>query len=763
MIILFEEFAYDRDVVVQYVSGLRLKRLKENKASIPYVGYYYSSEIGDSVFILPKVFINVRKDENGKNVEKAFGSFDPMEIINTNDKNNALLGSKFYMNVFNLSTWIYRAIERYKERNGTEDITEPVNVLSVDSANGDKSQTQINIILDLIRFNKEHQNLFTFIARLSSQGHHRVNWQKTISKRMPFTQDDAPIYMEPISYTKVINPDEELIVLFFSVMDYLHAKYHFRVIRNVNFVTFPKDVEKLIQSGKGTRLLKKIRHKYYKDDLVKLWNLLYVFFQRAESMKSKKQEEEFLLVRNFNLVFEDMIDSLISDDTKLRDKKPADQRDGKIVDHIYRYESLVHKDKIYYIGDSKYYKEGSDPGDPSIYKQFTYARNVIQRNMDLTGPAIAEVSRKNYFDPTTEGYNVTPNFFIRGVVEENDYDYKFRLEPTKKGERFDVEQMEHHKNRLFDRDTLLVLKYNINFLFVLSNYAANHADDNLRRKIRQDFRAHVMRQLDYDYDFYTLRAKEDRQTAIDKHFKLLIGKIFSAFNDERLLMADDKQYPVAGQIFEIIDEDFEHYRYNLLEDKEEVVKKNPAVVYHKEPIEGEFRFANEDLDDIEKDDIEILDDVDDDKKYVDFLPLYSIKAACGKFGDGELVEPLGWIRVEGHGRLNDGMFVVQAKGHSMEPKIYEGQYCVFRKYEGGTREMDVVLCQHRDYYDEDNAGAYSIKKYHREKSKDENGIPIGEKVILSSRNRENDPIEIIVSEDDREFFKVIGVFDGPPL
>lgn len=763
MIILFEEYVYDRDIVVQYVHGLHLKHLKNNKVSIPYVGYYFSSEVDDSVFILPKVFINVKKDENGKDVEKAFGSFDPIAIIDTNDKKNPLLGSPFYMEVFNLSTWIYRAIERYKERNSSEDITEPVNVLSVDSANGDKSQTQINAILDLIRFNKEHQNLFTFVARLSSQGHHRVNWQKTISKRIPFIQDEIPIYMEPISHTKVINTDEELIVLFFSVMDYLHAKFHFRVIRNVNYVTFPKDVEKLIHSGKGTRLLKKIRRKYYKDDLVKLWNLLYVFFKRAESMKSKKKEEEFLLVRNFNLVFEDMIDSLISDDTKLRDNKLADQRDGKIVDHIYRYESLVHKDKIYYIGDSKYYKEGSDPGDPSIYKQFTYARNVIQRNMDLTDPAIAEISRKNYFDPSTEGYNVTPNFFIRGVVEDKDYDYKFRLEPTKKGDKFDVEQMEHHQNRLFDRDTLLVLKYNINFLFVLSNYAANHTDSNLRSKIRQDFRAHVMKQLTNDYNFYTLRAKENRQTAIDKHFKLLIGKIFSAFNDERLLMADDKNNPIAKQIFEKIDDDFEHHIYNLLEDKEEIVEKEPAVTYLKESVEREFNFANEETDDIEEEEIEILDDVDEDKKYVDFLPLYSIKAACGKFGDGELVEPQGWIRVEGHGRLNDKMFIVQAKGHSMEPMIEEGQYCVFRKYEGGSRDMDIVLCQHREYYDEDNAGAYSIKKYHREKAKDENDNLIGEKVILSSRNREYDSIEIIVPEDDRELFKVIGVFDGPPL
>ena len=90
MIILFEEYAYDRDVVVKYVHGLHLKHLKRNKVSIPYVGYYYSSKVDDSVFILPKVFINVRKDENNKDVEKAFGCFDPTAIIDTNDKKNPL-------------------------------------------------------------------------------------------------------------------------------------------------------------------------------------------------------------------------------------------------------------------------------------------------------------------------------------------------------------------------------------------------------------------------------------------------------------------------------------------------------------------------------------------------------------------------------------------------------------------------------------------------------------------------------------------------
>ena len=155
--------------------------------------------------------------------------------------------------------------------------------------------------------------------------------------------------MEFRNKSKVINYDEELIVLFFSVLDYLHDKYHFRILRNVNYQTYPKDIEKLIESGKGTRLLRNIRKKYFKDELVKLWNLLNVFFKKAQDMKSNRMHEESLMVRNFNMVFEDMIDSLISDDTKEKNEKLKDQPDGKIVDHIYHYGSLVREDEIYYI------------------------------------------------------------------------------------------------------------------------------------------------------------------------------------------------------------------------------------------------------------------------------------------------------------------------------------------------------------------------------------------------------------------------------
>lgn len=569
MKLFFEEYVYKWDVVKEFLHDHYVMYLKDGKVTIPYVGYYYSKKAEDSVFILPKVFININENKE----EKAFGIFYPEEIIDTKNEDNPLLKSEYYDEVFNLSTWIYRAIARYQERHNPENITESVEVQNVESVNGDNSETWINIILELIRFNNEHRNLFTYIARINSQGHNKINWQKTISKVQPILQEDVPVYMQFRNKTKVINYDEELIVLFFSVLDFLHDKYHFRILRNVNYTTYPKEVEKLVVSGKGTRLLRNIRRKYFKDELVKLWQLLNVFFEKAQTMQSKSFREESLMVRNFNMVFEDMIDSLISDDTKEKHEKLKDQPDGKIVDHIYHYGSLVREDDIYYIGDSKYYKEGRDPGENSIYKQFTYAKNVIQMNMDVTSPH-EKIGRKNYYDDLTEGYNITPNFFIRGMVNPNHLNYidaELEQERDERGEPC-VEKRSHHENRLFDRDTLFVLKYSINFLFVLSAYASGRVDESYKRRIWEKFRNNIIEELKRNYHFYLLQSNYDRTEAIDKHFRLLNGKIFNSFKDDRILLfAYEKGMLGLPQLFNEIKEDFRIIPYQLGQDVDEAL------------------------------------------------------------------------------------------------------------------------------------------------------------------------------------------------
>lgn len=571
MKIFFEEHSYHKDVVKPYLHDQYLVFLKYDMVQIPYVGYYYSKEANDSVFVLPKVFINIVGKE-----DKAFGAFDPEEIVDTLKVDNPLLKSQYYNEIFNLSTWIYRAIARYKERHNPENITDNVDVLNVHSVLGDQSETWIDIILRLIRFNNEHRNLFTYIARINSQGHNRINWQKTISRITPTLQDEVPVYFRFLNKSKTMNFDEELLVLFYSVLDYLHNEYNFKIIRNVNYQTNPREVKRLIESGKGTRLLRSIRRKYFKDELVELWQLLNVFFKKAEKVSSKSTHKEALMVRNFNIVFEDMIDALISDETKANHKQLADQPDGKIVDHIYRYESLIRADDIYYIGDSKYYKEGNDPGEDSVFKQFTYAKNVIQMNMDIFYPTADDLGRPHYFDELTDGYNISPNFFIRGVVNPDHINYTEDELEIERGDQggIKVERLQHHRNRLFDRDTLFIQKYNINFLYVLSAYVTNSTSSSYRKHLHEKFRKNLIIWLESHYEFFAIQPKKgDMKAMLDKNFRTLLGKVFSSSDGVLILgmqvkciaKGDDVE-KLQGDLYDVyhaIKDDFEVREYDL--------------------------------------------------------------------------------------------------------------------------------------------------------------------------------------------------------
>lgn len=145
--------------------------------------------------------------------------------------------------------------------------------------------------------------------------------------------------------------------------------------------------------------------------------------------------------------------------------------------------------------------------------------------------------------------------------------------------------------------------------------------------------------------------------------------------------------------------------------------------------------------------IRIEPTVNDDVKYIDFLPLYSIKAACGLFGEWQTVNEDGWIKVEGMGRLNRNMFVVKAIGKSMEPLISNNDLCVFRANVVGSRNNKIVLVQHNNYIDTENQGSYSIKKYTSEKIYDkETGQWQHEKIVLKPLNEDYKPI--IIEEED---------------
>ena len=140
------------------------------------------------------------------------------------------------------------------------------------------------------------------------------------------------------------------------------------------------------------------------------------------------------------------------------------------------------------------------------------------------------------------------------------------------------------------------------------------------------------------------------------------------------------------------------------------------------------------------------------------LPLYSLRAAAGKFGNGEEVEPEGWVEAPGTGKLDEKMFVARVVGRSMEPKIPDGSLGVFRAAPEGTRQGKIVLAQYRGPADPETGGAFTVKVYESEKSYGPDGSWTHEKVTLKPVNPEFPPL--FFTQEDGEFLKVIAEYLG---
>ena len=143
------------------------------------------------------------------------------------------------------------------------------------------------------------------------------------------------------------------------------------------------------------------------------------------------------------------------------------------------------------------------------------------------------------------------------------------------------------------------------------------------------------------------------------------------------------------------------------------------------------------------------------------LPLYSLKAAAGYFGRDEAVEPEGWVEAEGSGRLGSDMFVARVTGRSMEPRIHDGDFCVFRAKPAGSRQGKIVLAQYRGPTDPETGGAFTVKRYSSEKVTYPDGGWRHTRVALSPINPEFKPIILTPeSEEDveivAEFLAVLG-------
>ena len=532
MRILIEEYQYEVADVKDILHGIDPLTNIEGKVSIHYVGYYYNSLLKDCVFILPKVLLQGNENSSdGK--ELVFGRYKPEEIANLDEKNP--LSKKERDFIYKFAVWIYRAIVVYKNDKQTDSsIIYYAQIAQIGKGQRRLSNTYLDILLSLIQFNRENQNFFFFVLKNLHSGLNKINWTRTIGKTTAIVQRNRPIYLNPINKKRQINFDEELLVIFFSILNYIGDTYGFSKEINCQFDLIKGKMFETYLKGYGKTRLLQIKYKYFSDKALELWRLCFAFFDESRQIFINTEQKEYLLVKNFYIVFEAIIDELIGD-KPLPDGMEKKQGDGKIVDHLFSAPSLIDgkAKQTYYIGDSKYYKIDHELSSESIYKQYTYARNVIQWNLDIFNDGRKSDVRLR--DEVTEGYNIIPNFFISAKMDK-EFDYSNDgIEKTdrKKNKHKQIQ----FKNRLFDRDTLLLFHYDVNFLFVLSLYARNNTSQKAEWKndIRNKFRKEIQDWLQKDYDFYAMRARPgvDGEEYIRHNFKQVVGKIYTPFSDEK--------------------------------------------------------------------------------------------------------------------------------------------------------------------------------------------------------------------------------------
>ena len=145
------------------------------------------------------------------------------------------------------------------------------------------------------------------------------------------------------------------------------------------------------------------------------------------------------------------------------------------------------------------------------------------------------------------------------------------------------------------------------------------------------------------------------------------------------------------------------------------------------------------------------------KPFIDSVPLYSLAAAAGAFGPVTSAEEEQWIQLPPGRKASKDLFACRVIGDSMNLVIPNGSICLFRRYQGGSRNGKIVLVELSQFMDRDAGASYTVKEYKSRKQQTENGYQ-HERITLLPRSNDASYEPIELDEDSASEIRTIGEF-----
>ncbi|MCK4248822.1 MAG: DUF2075 domain-containing protein, partial [Candidatus Omnitrophica bacterium] len=148
---------------------------------------------------------------------------------------------------------------------------------------------------------------------------------------------------------------------------------------------------------------------------------------------------------------------------------------------------------------------------------------------------------------------------------------------------------------------------------------------------------------------------------------------------------------------------------------------------------------------------------EDVKPFKNAIPIYNLEMAAGQFSNEQYIDECDWVELPDSFRPQEGHFVTRVVGESMNKRIPNGSWCLFKSNPGGTRNNKVVIVQHRDIQDPDTGASVTVKLYSSEKVAVKDSWRHN-KIILRPDSNVAGYESIVLDGEQAEELKVIGEF-----